>query len=451
MIEIILLPIILILIFTIGFLTGTWIEKRKRQKRSKGKRIEEYSFYPFIKNKEGHIEFSQDLFTSGVRYFLANKDQLAAQQLIIIGEQNLVRETLGSTELSEYKKLYKVFNGHSIINDNNEYLENFKRIVKLIGKSFSGTGIEILLHNLVNPSRSIVAIENGEVTGRQIENGTTNLVLDLKTRKENNQDKLNYELNIGSRKFKCTTIPIFRKDFGLVGAICLNVDVNFIRDYVATDPARLTAFIDNLLKADFELNENILSKDEFRKSISGKKHFLDNPMLITDKNNNDRGIFVIMFSDIVNYTSLMGLNEKIALEILAHNRSNHVRNIRKFKGEFLKEMGDGILSSFTSVSNAVQCAVSLQNSLTDNDNYKLRIGIHLGEVIKSNSDIIGDGVNIASRIQEEASPGEIIVSEVIYQNLKNKQENKLTYIGEKELKNVENKIKLYKINSKKTV
>ena len=101
-----------------------------------------------------------------------------------------------------------------IAEDNDEFLENYKRIVRLIGRTFHDMGIEVLLHNLANPAKSICAIEGGEVTGRALELGTTSLVIDLKKRKLLNQDKLNYELNIGARRFKCTTIPIYRREFG---------------------------------------------------------------------------------------------------------------------------------------------------------------------------------------------------------------------------------------------
>ena len=67
--------------------------------------------------------------------------------------------------------------------------------------------------------------------------GTTNLVLDLKTRRHQNQDKLNYELSIGARRFKCTTIPIFREEYGLVGAICINIDERFLREEVSSIPS----------------------------------------------------------------------------------------------------------------------------------------------------------------------------------------------------------------------
>ena len=98
-------------------------------------------------------------------------------------------------------------------------------------------GIEILLHDLSNPSRSLVALENN-VTGRNLHDGTTNLVIDLKKRQISHEEKLNYELNLGARKFKCTTIPIIRKEYGVVGAICVNVDANYLTEESLAAPKK---------------------------------------------------------------------------------------------------------------------------------------------------------------------------------------------------------------------
>ena len=239
------------------------------------KRLEEYDFYPFVADIDGHIEFSAERFGDATRHFLVTRNPRAARELIVIGEQNLVRDTFPTDDLAVYKKLYTTYDGDSVIHDNAAYLENYKRIVRLIGQSFPNTGMEILLHDLVNPSKAIVAIEGADVTGRTLGHGATKLVLDLKTRRHHNQDKLNYELNIGARRFKCTTIPIFRPEYGLVGAICINIDVRFLREHVLADNQRIHAFFDNLLRTDFELDENILSKAEHQAAIHGKRHLLD--------------------------------------------------------------------------------------------------------------------------------------------------------------------------------
>jgi len=80
---------------------------------------------------------------------------------------------------------------------------------------------------------------------------------------------------IGARKFKCTTMPIFRENFGLVGAICINLDVNYLQDEVRTSSDHLEAFIAALCKTDMTLDENILSKDEYAKALAGKRHYRD--------------------------------------------------------------------------------------------------------------------------------------------------------------------------------
>lgn len=87
------------------------------------------------------------------------------------------------------------------------------------------------------------------------------------------QDKLNYELNIGSRKFKCTTVPILRSEYGIIGAVCINIDVNYISDVVLKQQEKLEDFFRNYCKTDMVLDENILSKEEYEKALKGKRHW----------------------------------------------------------------------------------------------------------------------------------------------------------------------------------
>ena len=251
-----------------GFIWGKYKERRRKF----GRNLEEYDFYPFTVSRENFGEFSLKDFRLGMHYFLKNEDHTAARQLIFIGEQNNVRTQLEPTEQKVYAQLFDKYDGKKVADDTHEFLENYERIVRLIGKSFPNTGIEILLHNLADPAHSLVALENN-VTGRRLRDGTTNLLIDLKRRE--NEDKLNYELNIGSRKFKCTTIPIKRKEFGIVGAICINIDVNYLTDEVLKSQERLGTFFQNLCRTDMQLDENILSKDEYAKALKGKRHFKD--------------------------------------------------------------------------------------------------------------------------------------------------------------------------------
>ena len=252
-----------------GFLWGKYKERRKY-----GRNLEDYDFYPFTINRENFPEFNLKDFRLGMHYFLKNNDYTAARQLIFIGEQNNVRAQLEPSEQKVYARLFEKYDGRKIADDTTEYLENYVRIVRLIGKSFPNSGIEILLHNLADPSHSLIVLENN-VTGRHLRDGTTNLLIDLKKRQLLHEDKLNYELNIGARRFKCTTIPIVRKDFGIVGAICINIDANYLTDEVMQSKERIEAWFKNFCRIDRQLDENILSKDEYAKAMKGQRHFKD--------------------------------------------------------------------------------------------------------------------------------------------------------------------------------
>jgi len=252
-----------------GFLWGKYKERRKF-----GRNLEEYDFYPFDIDRDNIPRFNLKDFRLGMHYFLKNNDYTAARQLIFIGEQNNVRAQLEPSEQKVYARLFEKYEGKKIADDTTEYLENYVRIVRLIGKSFPNSGIEILLHNLADPSHSLIVLENN-VTGRHLHDGTTNLLIDLKKRQLLHEEKLNYELNIGARRFKCTTIPILRKDFGIVGAICINVDANYLTDEVMQSKERIEAWFKNFCRIDRQLDENILSKDEYAKAMKGQRHFKD--------------------------------------------------------------------------------------------------------------------------------------------------------------------------------
>ncbi|MCF1193026.1 PAS domain-containing protein [Mangrovimonas sp. AS39] len=259
-----------LLLMSVGFLYGRY----KERKRQKGSPLENYPFYPFSLDDKNMLQFDLKLFNQAVSELKKHKNYQAGEQLILIGEQNNVRQILKHDELHAYNKLYKIYDGDKVLDDSVHFLENYKRIVRLIGDSFPDCGIEILLHNLSNPYKALYCIKNN-VTGRNIEAPATNLVMDLKRRNSINEDKLNYELNIGSRKFKCTTIPIFKEKTGLVGAICINVDYNYLQKKVKKNPELIDQFLDTICKVNMVLDENILSKHEYELALNGKSHFRD--------------------------------------------------------------------------------------------------------------------------------------------------------------------------------
>ena len=158
-----------------------------------------------------------------------------------------------------------------------------------------------------------------------------------------------------------------------------------------------------------------------------------------------RQLAAIVFTDIAGYTTLMGNDEKKAIELLKVNRELQKDFIEKYRGRWIKEMGDGILASFSTVTDAVMCAGAIQKAAEAIPNLKLRIGIHLGEVVFENNDVFGDGVNIASRLQALAPVGGIFVSEAIYKNVINKKEIASEFIREEILKNVSASVKIYEV------
>src|SRR5678816_631591 len=115
-----------------------------------------------------------------------------------------------------------------------------------------------------------------------------------------------------------------------------------------------------------------------------------------------RQLAAIMFTDIVGYTALMGRDEQRAFEYLNKNRQIQKPIIGQYGGQWIKELGDGVLASFTTVSDAVTAAIRIQQACNAAKDFQLRIGIHLGEVVFEDGDVFGDGVNVASRIQAKA-------------------------------------------------
>ncbi|TAL44805.1 MAG: adenylate/guanylate cyclase domain-containing protein [Chitinophagaceae bacterium] len=163
-----------------------------------------------------------------------------------------------------------------------------------------------------------------------------------------------------------------------------------------------------------------------------------------------RQLAAIMFTDIVGYTALMGSDEQKAFDLLRKNREIQKPLIKHYNGTWIKELGDGVLASFHTVTDAVFCAAAIHQACNNIEGLQLRIGIHLGEVIFEDKDVFGDGVNIASRLQALAPIGGTYVSESVYKNISNKKEIITGFIREENLKNVSEPVKIYEITLKET-
>lgn len=157
----------------------------------------------------------------------------------------------------------------------------------------------------------------------------------------------------------------------------------------------------------------------------------------------------IMFTDIAGYTALMGEDEQKAIEILTKNRQLQKPLIEAYNGKWIKEVGDGILASFPTVSDAVQAAVKIQESCQQSGEFSVRIGLHQGEVVVENGDVFGDAVNIASRLQALAPVGGIWVTEAVHHNVANKQGIETKFIKEEVLKHVKEPVRIYAVVMKK--
>jgi class 3 adenylate cyclase/pimeloyl-ACP methyl ester carboxylesterase len=164
-----------------------------------------------------------------------------------------------------------------------------------------------------------------------------------------------------------------------------------------------------------------------------------------------RELAAIMFSDIAGYTAIMGRDEQQAMRALADHRELLRSLLPGFNGRMLGEIGDGTLSSFHSALDAVNCARKLQAALGENPDLRLRIGIHIGDVLFGDNNVWGDGVNVASRIHALAPPGGICVSEQVYYEIRNKPGMEAKALGQKRLKNVDRPIAVYLFGSSSAI
>ena len=163
--------------------------------------------------------------------------------------------------------------------------------------------------------------------------------------------------------------------------------------------------------------------------------------------NPTRELAAIMFSDIVGYTAIMGRDEREGLRAVREHRAHLRAVLPQFNGRLIGEIGDGTLSSFHSAVDAVNCARELQATLVEDPELRLRIGIHVGDVVFTDKTVLGDGVNIASRIHELAPPGGCCISERVYDEIRNKPEFHVQDLGEKHLKNVARPIRAYTLTA----
>ena len=173
---------------------------------------------------------------------------------------------------------------------------------------------------------------------------------------------------------------------------------------------------------------------------------------VPSENTEQRKLAAIMFTDMVGYSALSQRNEALALELLEEHRGVLRGLFPKHQGTEIKTTGDGFLVEFASALAAVRCAVEIQRALAERNQVqpaerqvRIRIGIHLGDVVRSAGDVHGDGVNIAARIEPLAEPGGICISNSVYDQIENKVEHALVRLSRPELKNIQASVQVYKL------
>ena len=165
-----------------------------------------------------------------------------------------------------------------------------------------------------------------------------------------------------------------------------------------------------------------------------------------------RKLTTIFSADVQDYSRLMGADEEGTLATLKRHRDAMARLIQAHGGRVVNTWGDGLIDEFPSVVEAVRAAIDVQNELAGLNADRpsaarmlYRIGINLGDVIADGSDIYGDGVNVAARLQASAPPGGIVISSTVYDQVRNKVAVGFEFLGQLAVKNIEGGVAGYAV------
>ena len=167
-----------------------------------------------------------------------------------------------------------------------------------------------------------------------------------------------------------------------------------------------------------------------------------------------RKIAAILVADVVGYSRLAGTDEDRTLSRLRGLRSDLIDPaISAHHGRTVKRTGDGSIIEFRSVVDAVRCAIEVQNGLIERNaglpperRTEFRVGIHLGDVVEeSDGDLMGDGVNIAARLEGICVPGAICLSEDAYRQVRDRVKEQFVDLGDRQLKNIARPVRIYEV------
>ena len=174
--------------------------------------------------------------------------------------------------------------------------------------------------------------------------------------------------------------------------------------------------------------------------------------LSTAQSTTQRALAAIVLTDAVSFSARMSVDEEGTLNLIQRDLQLMADLCDRYGGQVLKSTGDGLLMSFSSAAQAVSCSQEIQKELTNlaeglapEDYLRHRIGIHLGDVLFSHGDVLGNGVNIAARLQNRSTPGGICISQTVYDVVKSRLDIKASFLGPLQLKNIKEPVPAFQI------
>jgi serine/threonine protein kinase len=215
-------------------------------------------------------------------------------------------------------------------------------------------------------------------------------------------------------------------------------------------PAVLERMVEKALQKD--RNARYQRAEELIADMQRMKRELPSTPIPSEQEHEKRKLAAIMFTDMVGYSALTQKNEALALKLLQEQRRLLRAIFPKYAGRRIETVGDAFFVEFASALQAARCAIEIQKNLhernasaSEEKQIKIRIGLHLGDVVHLGKHVHGDGVNIAARIEPLAESGGICISEDVARQIQNKIELPLRKLGKSRLKNIQQAVQIYSI------